>query len=119
MRWIALILIIGMILISGCMKNCGTDAKCFRETLVKCEPVKYRVEDSIVKKHIIEGLKEEGCVIRTEIVSAPEDNVLKKGMSMECIYPNIDSILVEFSANEIAPDQNMCKGTLVDSLKVQ
>lgn len=119
MKYIALILIIGMILISGCTKNCGTDADCFRERLIKCEPVKYRVENSIVKKHIIEGLKEEECIIKTEILSAPEDNVLKKGMSMECVYPKIDSILVEFSANEIAPDQNMCKGTLVDSLKVQ
>ncbi len=122
MKWIVFLLVIGMVLISGCsiiIKNCKTDATCFKENLIKCEPVKYKVEGNIVKKYVIEGLMEEGCAVKTEILSAPEDNVLKKGMSMECVYPNLKSILVEFSANEIAPDSKMCKGVLVDSLKAK
>ena len=119
MKWVVFLLIIGMVLISGCVKNCGTDATCFKENLIKCEPVKYKVEGNIIKKYVIEGLKEEGCVIKIKILSAPEDNVLKKGMSMDCVYQNLESILVEFSANEIAPDPKMCRGVLVDSLKAK
>ena len=113
-----MLLIFSMFLISGCVKTCP-DAGCFKEMLVKCEPIKYTVEDSlVVKEHFIEGLDEGRCTIKTKILSAPEGRIIEKGMDMECVYLNLESILVEFSANEIAPDQNMCSGILIDSLKV-